>query len=426
MIRQKRQRVPQLYRRWWRGRQWWLLGCLLLLWGSSVQPADAQVSAAILSCRLNVPTAPIGSEVELVLEIQNAQNLNGYELILGFNPQLVEIVDNDPNRAGVNAQLGDFLTPGILEYNEVNPPDELWLNLTQLAQSPPRSGNGVLARVKVIARQSGSANFPLTDITLYDLAEEELTSEHRDCQLQISNEPGATVAATPITPTATLSPTVTLTGEIPTATPTLFTDLTATATPLPTATPDPALATPTPTVMDQAIPPTLTPFPTTELPPTATVFVPGTDAGVAPLPTAPLPLPEAITSTPASVITPPLSEPSATSVEATGVTELPPATATPPAAVPPVSPLALPAIPAPLGPPLSAEQVQQNRAGASAAPSTISPYLLLFLVGILAFGFIGCVLLSLMIYVLVLHLRLSQPDPTLPPNRRIKRHKLPR
>ena len=100
---------------------------------------DALMSSVIrLSCD--------GGQADLFLEVQNVKDLYGYEFTLRYAADVVEFSDADPKGALKYLQLGDFLSPDFRMFDDTNRPGEFWLNVTQLAPAPARSGNGLWLR----------------------------------------------------------------------------------------------------------------------------------------------------------------------------------------------------------------------------------------------------------------------------------------
>lgn len=218
----------------WQKRTLYIISCLLLLMMNQGRCVFAQSGRAMVSCAINLTILPIGGWADLTIKIENTKNFYGYELTLNYDPAIVEILDSDPNRDQVNAELGDFIQQDFLQLNEINQPGELLLNLTQIAPTQAVSGDGVLATVKLQGKANGRVDFALTDIYLYDVNGAEIAYDVQGCSLQVA---GASVSTPTPTATPTLTPTITETPS-PTATPTVteFPSLTSTDLPTPTAT----------------------------------------------------------------------------------------------------------------------------------------------------------------------------------------------
>lgn len=104
----------------------------------------------------------LGESAQVAVEVVNVQELYGFELQLGFDPQVVEVIDADPGRAGVQVSQGDFLDPGFIAVNRTdNESGVVEFAMTQLNPSEPASGSGWLVIVLVRGMKAG-ASAPLT------------------------------------------------------------------------------------------------------------------------------------------------------------------------------------------------------------------------------------------------------------------------
>jgi hypothetical protein len=249
-----------------RFRVWWIIYCVTILgWPGSGHSA-AQAGVLTLSCHLPSASVPVAGQTELFLEIQNVQNLYGYELVLRYDPTLIEFVDAEPLREGVNTQLSNFLSPDFVVLNDIDPPGELWLNLTQIDPTAARSGSSPLARAIVTGLQDGIANFTITDLILYDVAGNEIPYQVQNCALQVGPPPSPTESPTLPPGTPTLAPPTTTPTQAP---PTVAAVDTSISTVVPTATPAPPTEVPptfipTGTLVTAATPtPTFAPATTT-------------------------------------------------------------------------------------------------------------------------------------------------------------------
>lgn len=162
----------------------------------------------------------VGDVVEIVVEVARVQGLYGFDLQLAFDPQILEVVDTDPGREGVQVQQGDFLDPGFIARNEAdNQSGHVWFVMTQLNPSKAKSGEGALVVVQFRGRQSPGE-------TLVEIA-----------HLQLANRDGVEILATalsarveviapsginPTQPSPSLPPTDTPVPGGPTVTSTTF------------------------------------------------------------------------------------------------------------------------------------------------------------------------------------------------------------
>lgn len=129
---------------------------LLTLLGLS-QAALAQSPAAVL-VRVIPPgsQAEVGQFVDVAVEVVEVSNLYAIDVLMSFDPQVLQVVDQDPELAGVQVQLGTLLEPGFVVLNLVdNDLGRLRLAMTQLNPAPPKSGTGAIVVVRFLAKAAG-------------------------------------------------------------------------------------------------------------------------------------------------------------------------------------------------------------------------------------------------------------------------------
>jgi LysM repeat protein len=203
--------------------------CLVAL--ASVLPG-AQVLAQTSSVLL-VPvsqTIAVGESTTVTLQAANVDSLYGYQVQLAFDPAVLQVVDQDSAKAGVQVALGDFVQPDFVQQNNAdNSTGRITCVVSQLAPTSPVSGSGNLLVITFEGKANGQSSITYTDLKLAKSDGTEIVAVTETAEVTVGSG-GPT--ATP-TSTATSTPT-------PTGTP-------ATATPTPTGTPATATPTPTPT-----------------------------------------------------------------------------------------------------------------------------------------------------------------------------------
>jgi len=228
--------------------------------------AGAAVAQTETIIRFNPATTQLGvgatQTVEIVID--NVTDMTGAEIQVQFNPAVLQVVDADTGREGIQIQPGDFPRPDFVAINEAsNTAGTLQYAVVQLSAQAQGgdfshirtleeairqlatqavSGSGVLARVTFRAIADGTSDLSFTRAVLADSQAQPIPTTSQTGQIIVGqggpvNTPTATSTLLPGTPTATFTPTA-LPG-----TPTL-TPIPPTPTPLPTFTP---LPTPVPT-----------------------------------------------------------------------------------------------------------------------------------------------------------------------------------
>ncbi len=180
----------------------------------------------------------VGNTSDVAVEIVDVEGLYGFDIQLSFDPTVVEVVDADPTKPGVQVSLGRMLESGMsVRDGADNTTGVIHYAMTQLNPSEAKSGTGNLIVVKLRGKAAGNSNLAITSV---DLARRDATA------IESSPQPGAVT----VTAGASTQPTNT---PIPTQAP---------PTAAPTGLPAPTVAQPVATDLPSATP--------TEAPPTAT------------------------------------------------------------------------------------------------------------------------------------------------------------
>ena len=240
----------------------WPLAALLLLlsWLAGAPPTVySQNTDVVLQFAPNSLQVAVGETVDVAVEVENVTGLYGFDIAVGFDPAVVEVVDLDPNLPGNQMALGLFLDPGFVIFNQAdNDLGQLRLVMTQLNPSEAKSGRGNLLIIRFRGLQAGQT--PLL-LLAGQLAQRDGTTFLPE---RVDGELAVIATAVPL-PTPSPIPSQLAGTPMPTMTPT--------ATPTPRAT---GAATATPQ------PPTLTPAAS----PTAVITAPATAPAVVTLPAA--------------------------------------------------------------------------------------------------------------------------------------------
>lgn len=213
-----------------------LIACLaLLLAGYALADLGPAAPRADLNADTSVSFAPAslslvpGQVVTISVQINNVTNLFGYELHMGFDPAVVQVLDDDAAKTGINITPGSFLAPGpyaVMPNEASNITGTVKFAMTLIGGTSV-SGNGTLATLTLQAVAPGDAQLGLTQVNLSDdngfpIAYSWNNASVVVLQVTPTDGPSPTPSNTPtpsVTPTASNTPTITNTPQV-TATPT--------------------------------------------------------------------------------------------------------------------------------------------------------------------------------------------------------------
>lgn len=180
--------IFQFGRRYWIGMCSFLLipiiSVALLLTNSSM--VNAQGSLATVTCRLEPNPAYLGSQANLIIEVQDVDNLYGYQLELNYDADQIEFMDSDPEKEGVNLTLetiGASQTDYVLKNQAENGLVEIIT--TQTGQVPGFDGNVVLAKGKLRGWGIGTVEFRFGEVILADGSPNAIPSRTVNCSGEV-------------------------------------------------------------------------------------------------------------------------------------------------------------------------------------------------------------------------------------------------
>jgi hypothetical protein len=131
-------------------------------------PLRAQTIATLRPLPAALEMAP-GAEGTLEIVLENAQDVYGIDVRATFDPALVELVDADAERAGVQMTAGSFPQPDFVAINTAdNTTGTLRYVATQVNPTPPASGSGVVLSLRLRARAAGEVTIAITSVEMAD------------------------------------------------------------------------------------------------------------------------------------------------------------------------------------------------------------------------------------------------------------------
>lgn len=238
-------------RKFWRWLKWLTAGLLAL---ALVLPTLAQGTTTVKVTPAEL-RLPVGGVVELLVNVENVTNLFGAELAISFDPNVLEVIDANPDKAGVQIAPGDLLSPDFEGINQVNN-GLIDYALTQVMPNPPVSGSGTLVRITFRGKADGTSPVALQSILL---------SDHNGAGIANTRQSGTIMVGTGGAPSTAVPPTATSVPATPV--PTLPPVTPAPTTPVPTPVPTTPAPTPIPPAPGPTpVAPTPVPLPPTPAP----------------------------------------------------------------------------------------------------------------------------------------------------------------
>ena len=143
------------------------------------------IAPTSLLCRLEPTAIQVGEQTTLFIEVLDVTDLYGYQLDLYFDAEVVQL--SGFVKDGVEGMiLGDFLSPDFVVSNEIdNAFGVVYLALTQVNPTPPRSGSGELARATVLGISAGISEFSFESAILADSNGNSLERRLQNCTLSV-------------------------------------------------------------------------------------------------------------------------------------------------------------------------------------------------------------------------------------------------
>jgi hypothetical protein len=106
-----------------------------------------------------------GDEFEMAVIVSDAIDLYGIQFDLFFNPAILQVVDLDPSRSGIQMALGDFPFPDFVALHEAdNVEGRISYACTQMRPREPVSGSGIALIISFQAIGTGTTSLTLQDV----------------------------------------------------------------------------------------------------------------------------------------------------------------------------------------------------------------------------------------------------------------------
>ena len=130
-------------------------------------PAVAQAGNTIL--RFAPPVLGLKPDAQGTLDVRvdNVQGLYGLEFQLVFDPDIITVIDADPDKEGVQVKPADWWKDGFVAVNRVdNEAGRIDFAATLLRPALAVNGNRVVATIPFLARKTGTSSLNVELATL--------------------------------------------------------------------------------------------------------------------------------------------------------------------------------------------------------------------------------------------------------------------
>lgn len=164
-----------------------VLGMLAIL-ATGIVPASLAASPQVIvrpdPLSLGMRSGDRGS---ISIRVDNAQNLYGLEFHLSFDPNIVEVVDADSSKPGVQLEAGGWLKGGFAAVNKAdNAKGTIDYAVTLLNPAPPINGGGIVATISFKAKKDGTSPLKIVKAILATREAQEINSQWQNGAIGVS------------------------------------------------------------------------------------------------------------------------------------------------------------------------------------------------------------------------------------------------
>ena len=183
----------------------------IVTFGETPTPAPDDESAYPPSVYFNPSTATLGVGETVTLEVwaESATMMESIRLELSFSQDVVDIVDANPDRDGVQIGTGALMEPAQVATNEVTVGDSGRIVYeVQRESQGSGAGNGVVASITVVGLAAGGSPLQFEQVTALDGAGADLgLTPLSDGLVTVVGEAGSPPTAQPTEPVTAGQPT---------------------------------------------------------------------------------------------------------------------------------------------------------------------------------------------------------------------------
>lgn len=131
----------------------------------------------------------MGEEGHASVIVEGVDDLYGLEFHLSYDPQLIEVLDANPDQENVQLEVGDFLKDSFVAVNKADSNvGRIDYAVTLLNPAPPVSGSGVIAIINFKAKNLGSSPIKVDQVILVSKEAVEIPSSSQEGKITVSEE----------------------------------------------------------------------------------------------------------------------------------------------------------------------------------------------------------------------------------------------
>lgn len=128
-----------------------------------------------------------GEQGSISLRVDDAQNMYGIEFHLTFDPNVVEVVDADASKPGVQIASGDWLKNSFVAVNKAdNAAGKIDYAITLLNPAPPVNGGGTIAKITFKGKNNGTSPLKVQKAVLATRDAKEIKAQWQDGAIGVS------------------------------------------------------------------------------------------------------------------------------------------------------------------------------------------------------------------------------------------------
>lgn len=135
-----------------------------------------------------------GDQAKFSLQIEGVQDFYGLEVHIQYNPDIIEIIDADTAKEGVQCKSGAIFDQGFIAQNQIAN-GRIDFAATLLNPAPPFSGNGEIFECQVRGKNMGQTAIEISQAIFANRNGEKIDNTNQSAQVVVS-ESGKVAAPT--------------------------------------------------------------------------------------------------------------------------------------------------------------------------------------------------------------------------------------